>query len=384
MSFLKFLPTVCVVGDEYEILVVTENNGIIGINVWGKQYYEENSGVLASEKNYAKIRVPQSAIDCAKHYCITFRKTIDRKGYFSEFGETEIEKICFKPLLKNCDIKIYHVADVHYNYEIALKTSSFFGDDTDVYIFNGDLGEVETVENYFETLKFMGDLTAGKIPVLFARGNHDTRGKLAERFTDFYPSNYKNTYYKFSLGCLEGVILDCGEDKKDDHVDYNYPNPQVYNGVNVFYDFRRKELDWLQKTDLSKDKIKFAVSHICPVMTTLKKGDCFDIERECYTLWNNELERMGIDFMLCGHLHDSFILEESDCKNILSHSYPVIISPKICGAKYDGAKLLPNLFCGAGIIINPKEIKVVLNDQNHKVIKERVLQIKGRLCLYDA
>ena len=192
MAVLKFAPTVCAVGDEYEILVVTEKNGIIGVNVWGKQYYEENSGVLPSEKNYAKIRVPQSTMNAARHYCVTFREAINRKGYFSEIGETEIVKIVFKPITKTSEIKVYHVADVHYNYEIALKTAKYFGEETDLYIFNGDLGEVETIENYMETLKFMGDLTGGNIPVLFARGNHDTRGKLAEKFTDFYPSyNYR-------------------------------------------------------------------------------------------------------------------------------------------------------------------------------------------------
>lgn len=378
MAVLKFAPTVCAVGDEYEILVVTEKNGIIGVNVWGKQYYEENSGVLPSEKNYAKIRVPQSTMNAARHYCVTFREAINRKGYFSEIGETEIVKIVFKPITKTSEIKVYHVADVHYNYEIALKTAKYFGEETDLYIFNGDLGEVETIENYMETLKFMGDLTGGNIPVLFARGNHDTRGKLAEKFTDFYPSEGKNTYYKFSIGCLEGVILDCGEDKKDDHTDYNYPNPKVYNGVNVFSDYRRKELDWLQKTNLSDDKIKFAVSHICPVMASSKKGDCFDIEKECYTLWNNELERMGIDFMVCGHYHNAWILDKNHPKNIISHNYPVVIGSKITGERYVGGKVTPAAFYGAGMIISPDKIEVVFSDQNHEVLEKHTLKLKGK------
>lgn len=375
MSFLKFAPSVCVVGDEYEIIVTTEKNGIIGINVYGKEYYEENSGVLSSEKNYAKIRVPQNALHTAKHYCVTFREAINRKGYFSEIGEVQFEKIIFKPFLKKADIHVYHVADVHFNYEVAAQAATYFGEDTDLYIFNGDLGEVETVDGYMEALKFVGEVTGGQVPAIFTRGNHDARGKLAEKFTEFFPSDGKKTYYKFSLGCLEGLVLDCGEDKKDDHTDYNYVNPHVYNGVNIFADYRRRELEWLKTIDLSDDKIKFTVNHICPVMASSKKGDCFDIERECYGLWNVELERMGVDFMVCGHYHNAWILDKNHEKNIIPHNYPVIIGSKLYKERYTGGKASVEKFYGAAITINSDKIDVAFTDQNHEILESHTLKI---------
>ena len=134
MSILKFTPTVFVVDDEYEIVIVSEKNSIIAVNIWGKEFYEENSGVLSSEKNYAKIRVPQALLNRAGHYFVVCREAINRKGYFSEIGEPETQKFEFKPLKKTSDIHVYHVADVHYNYEVAAQAATYFGDDTDLFL----------------------------------------------------------------------------------------------------------------------------------------------------------------------------------------------------------------------------------------------------------
>lgn len=382
MSFLKFKPCVFVVDDEYEVLIVTEKNGIMAVEINGEEYDEDNSGVLSSEKNYARIRVPQPVLDESKQYTIVFKEAINRKGYFSEIGEPEKLTFEFKPLTKTKDINIYHIGDVHYGYEKALLTATYFGDDTDLYIFNGDIGEVETVENYYETIEYVANVTGGKVPAIFTRGNHDARGKLAERYTDYFPSNGKNTYFTFKLGCLNGLVLDCGEDKKDDHYDKNYPMPWVYNGVNKFSKFRKRQLEWLQKTDLEKDKITFAISHICPVMTGNKHGTCFDIEREVYGLWNKELERMGVKFMISAHQHHCYIIDKDYEFNTVPHNYPVVVGSRVYRERYvrrDGElhrRMDCDNFYGAAITVNPDKITVKFTDQNHDIYEDKVYEIE--------
>lgn len=76
MSFLSCTPTVFVIGNEYEMLVNVTKNGICAIEIDGRTYYEENSGVLSSEKTYAKIRVPQKALDTAGKYSVVYRETV--------------------------------------------------------------------------------------------------------------------------------------------------------------------------------------------------------------------------------------------------------------------------------------------------------------------
>ncbi|MBQ7237057.1 MAG: metallophosphoesterase [Clostridia bacterium] len=383
MSFLKFKPCVFVVDDEYEILVVANKNAILAVEIAGEEYDEDNSGVLSSEKDYARIRVPQDVLNAEKSYTVVYREAIDRKGYFSEIGERQKETFEFKPLTKTKDIHIYHIGDVHYGYDFAKLTANYFGDDTDLFIFNGDIGEVETVKNYHETIEYVSEVTEGKIPAIFTRGNHDARGKLAERYTDYFPSNGKKTYYTFSIGCLNGVVLDCGEDKKDDHYDKNYPMPWVYNGVNKFSKFRKKQAEWLKNLELENDgKITFAISHICPVLTTKKHGSCFDIERETYGEWAKELERLGIKFMVTAHKHHCFIADKDFEFNTQPHTYPVIVGSRLYRERYvrrEGdahSRVVVDNFYGAAITVNPGKIEVKFTDQNHDIYEDKVYTLE--------
>ena len=351
--FLKCIPSVFVINNDYEILILTKTKGVIAIKVGGEVFYEENTGVLSSEKNYAKIRIPQALLDSTCKYEVLFRETINRKAYFSQLGDQISAEFVFKPLTKEREINVYHVADVHHNFSNAEKTCSYFGDDLDLLVVNGDIGELESEDTYFEIAKFVGNVSKGKVPVLFVRGNHDTRGKLVEKYTEYFPANSKNTFFTFNVGCLTGVALDCGEDKLDTH--------EEYGGVNDFSSFRKRQTDFLTKVQLDENKIKFAITHICPCMTTYEVGGIFDIERETYEKWTALLERENISFMLCGHFHKAFILEKDDEKNIINHNFPIIV----------GSELKDETVIGTAIVLSKDSMVVRFTDMNCNVLFER-------------
>lgn len=365
MNFLKCTPSVFVIENDFVIVVNSKKNGIISIEIDGKVFYEENNGVLFSEKNYAKIRIPQSVLDEAKAYSVVFRETINRRGYGSLMGEKQVATFDFKPLTKTENINIYHVADVHYHFDAALNACTYFGEDVDLFVINGDIGEVETVENYEDVLDFVGKISLGKIPVIFTRGNHDARGKLAERFTDYFVSNGVKTYYTFSIGCLNGVVLDCGEDKKDNHVDKKASVPDVYGGVNVFHQFREKQTEFLKNVVLDDNKIKFAVSHICPSFTIGNGNPVFDIEKEIYADWIKELERINIKFMLFGHLHVRHVLKPFDPRSTLPANYHAIC----------GAEVVKGNFVGAAITLNKDNIKILFTDNELRILGEENIKL---------
>lgn len=377
MSFLACNPTVFVIGKDYEILVYAKTKGIFSVRIDDKTYYAENSGVLSSEKRIAKIRVPQDALNATRAYEIVFRATINRRGYFSQFEPEQIERFAFKPLEKTENIRIYHIADVHGAFKKTKDTALYFGDDTDLFIFNGDIGEANYEDSYFEICKYLGDVAKGNVPVIYTRGNHDARGKLAENYVDYFPVNAHNTFYTFDLGVLQGVVLDCGEDKKDDHTDEKFDIPEVYGNVNIFHDYRQRELEWLRQTKLPcENKITFAISHICPVLASLRAGfGCDDIERDCYGQWNAELERMGVQFMLSGHFHKAFIATTDDERNIIPHNYPVIFGSHLSGAKHAGGLMSIEKFYGAAIIVNKNKLEVAFTDQNHEILEQFVIDI---------
>lgn len=366
MSFLKCKPTVYVIGNEYEIAVHAHKNGIIFVKVGGESYYTANNGCLSSEKSFAKIRVPQKALDSAKKYEIVFRETINRKSYFSEMGDAQTAEFEFKPIEKTDNINIYHIADVHYLYDVAKCNASYFGEECDLFVVNGDIGEVESEQNYYETSEFVGEISGGKIPVLFVRGNHDTRGKLAEKYGEYFPVQGAATYFTFEIGCIGGVALDCGEDKFDSN--------EAYNGTNIFEKYRREELKWLKGVKLPKKKYTLAVSHICPAWTSEKEGNLFDIERELYKEMTDELNRLKTNLMLCGHLHKIYVLEPNDTRSFQKHNFHIVIGSQLDNMNYKN-RTIDRLY-GTAVTLCGNEAKVSFTDQNKEVLESRVLKIK--------
>ena len=356
MSFLKCIPTVFIVNDEYEILIVTNDLGKCAIKIGSATYYDESAGILNCTDVIHKIRFPQSVLDAAEKYTVIYNKEIKKKAYFSKFGEDEYEDFEFSPV-KGEGANAYFLADVHKRFEQALECTAHYNDKTDFYIVNGDIGEVETDEDYYKVIDFLGNLAKGQKPVIFSRGNHDARGRAAERFTHFYISDNGNTYFKFSVGNISGVVLDCGEDKVDEN--------NEYGGVNIFSLYRRRETEFLRSVSLDDGKINFAVSHICHAMTTYKKGDIFDIERDVYSEWEKELERIGVKFMLCGHLHRSFVLDKDNELNTIPHKYPVVFASHI-----DKDDLWQ-----AFITIKKDMITVTMNDRNGEEKEKYTVEI---------
>ena len=342
------------------LLNYAKENGIISVKIADNEFFEANTGVLSSEKNYAKIRVPQELLNEHKKYTVSFRKTIKREAYYSQLAEPSYKEYEFKPLLKTNDINIYHLADVHYKFELAKKTAKYFKDDLDLYIINGDIGEVETLNNYYDVIEFVGYISEGSIPVIFSRGNHDTRGKLAELYTNYFPSNYYDTYYYFDLGVINGVVLDCGEDKPDKNIEYG--------GVNRFEAFRRRETEFLKSLNLD-NKFTFAVSHICPSHTARVIGNTFDIEKEVYKKWNNELDRLNIKFMISAHMHKTYILNKTTEKSTIEHNYPVIV----------GSGHYEDDIWGTALTISNNKLFIKFTDSNNQVREELELDFNSAL-----
>ncbi len=354
-NFLACTPTVFVKEKDYEILVCVKKNGLVKLNVGGKEICEENSGVLSSEKTIFKFQVSSKLLNKAKSYTIIYKQSLNRKAYWSEFGEIVQKTFTFKPIEKTENLNIYMIADVHSYYDLAYKTGTFFGNDIDLFVFNGDICEVESRKEYLKACAFVGKLTKGKIPCIYTRGNHDTRGKLPEYFDQYFPCVNKDFFYTFEIANLCGVVLDFGEDKPDTH--------DVYRDCNRFSEYRKREYKWLKKVKLPSDKIKFAICHVCPVMTTYNKGDVFDIERPIYSKISAELERLDIDAMLCGHMHRYHMLYSGDERNTLDHEYPVVIGsdPK-------------NGFVGTAIVANKDGMSVRFTNSNHEVIEEHYVK----------
>ena len=352
MSFLKCLPAVYVIGDEYEVALTLSDFGVVELHVGQEVFFEENTGVLPTERSYARIRLPQSVLDGAKAYTVVFRKTMERKSYWSTLGEPEREEFTFKPIEKTENVNIYYISDVHYHFESAKKIASYFGDDTDLYVFCGDIGEVQTEEDYFEVCRLVGEVSRGSIPVVFVRGNHDTRGHLPEKYTDYFPANNKDTFFTLKVGPITAVALDLGEDKPDGHT--------VYGGYNRFHAFRLREDRFLKALRDRGEKFTLAISHIAPAYTAATSDSEFNIEGELYERWNGMLSELGVRAMLTGHIHEAFILDKNDGRSLRPHDFPIIV----------GSKTADDYLLGTALTLSGDRLTVRFTDADHSVIEE--------------
>ena len=112
-------------------------------------------------------------------------------------------------------------------------------------------------------------------------------------------------------------MLDCGEDKYDDHPEYG--------GVNRFEPYREQELEALRGFELEDKPYRIAVCHV-PFMSAGEMSGQFDIMPELYRAWNTEVERMAPEFMICGHVHWYEFYPAGDENAKFSHNYPVIVA----------------------------------------------------------
>ena len=316
MSFLSCNPNVFVVGNDYQLVALCQAEGTCVLRVGEETFYDTVDGILKSTKCH-KFILPQSLLDEAEGYSLTFGKTIEKQSYWSTREAEETVEYSFRPVKKTEDIRAMYLADIHALYDKAKIPASCFGEELDFLIMNGDFGELYREEDFVLLLSFLGEITKGEMPLLFVRGNHDTRGKLSEYLTDYIGTDNGKTYFTFAFGPFSGLALDCGEDKPDAH--------EVYGGFNCFECFRKEELRFLKSAKLENRPYTFAICHV-PFMYSAAMHGEFAIMPELYKEWGKRVEALNPDFMICGHMHRYDQLAPNDERSLFPHSYPVIIA----------------------------------------------------------
>ena len=130
-------------------------------------------------------------------------------------------------------------------------------------------------------------------PLFFVRGNHEIRNAYSAGMPSLFDNPGGNTYGAFNWGDSRFIILDCGEDKPDDH--------WVYYGLNDFSAFREDQADFLKKELKSREftqaSCRILINHI-PLW-----GNDYDYV-PCQKLWGPILQHAPIDLNLSAHTHD--------------------------------------------------------------------------------
>lgn len=344
-------PAVFIVSNTYQIMLPVEYEATMWVKVGDKNYYDHSNGVLRSDNYVHRAVVPREELDAHKQYTVYLRKVVDRKPYYTETAEVEEATYEFHPVQGDA-VRAYHISDAHDRIEEPVKAAKLYGD-IDFLILNGDILNFYDEEKSVATIyKIAWELTQGTIPIVLSRGNHEMRGKWAERFAEYAPCKNGTFYYTFRLGSIWGMILDCGEDKPDERVEYGH--------TICCHDFRVQETEFIRQvianaeTEYESEGITHKVVLVHNPFTRQREEGLFRIEDELYESWTGLLrDYIKPDVILAGHRHDFDIYECGSEKDSFGQPCPAIVASDRKLAEDETL-----YFGGTGLLFEKDKIKV--------------------------
>lgn len=359
------LPTVYAVRNTYQIIVPVKCETVMWVSVGDKCFYDDSNGILRSSCSTHRMTVPAELLDREKKYTVCYRVIRERKPYFTEADGVLCYTSVFHPIEKS-PVNIYHIADAHNRVNEPVAAGSYFGGELDLLILNGDIPNHSGDISYFTAIhEIAARLTGGEKPVIFSRGNHDTRGIYAEKLEDYTPTDGGRSYYTFRVGHIWGIVLDCGEDKPDDHPEYGH--------TVCCEDFRRRETEYIRevirncKSEYEADGVSNRLV-VCHVPFTEKFQAPFDIEEDVYSVWSELLrEHVRPQLMLCGHMHEAYISDEGSEKDYQGQPCTVAVASQVGD---DGS------FAGGAVRLYREHCEFKLTDNEGKVLLEKNIFFK--------
>ncbi|MDO4558971.1 MAG: metallophosphoesterase [Planctomycetia bacterium] len=195
--------------------------------------------------------------------------------------------------------------DIHDRYGTFDQLWSQVRDEpVDLIIMNGDiLADPTSEQAIFSGLKRYAQEFASRIPMVYVRGNHETRGPLATSFREYFAYPDEPFYFDFSDAGVRFVILDFGEDKPD--------TEPVYAGLCDFDAMRTEEATWLADA-VKKPEFTDAVSQIVICHSPTHPWDGWHGMKEIRDRFAPILNGSGVDLYIAGHTHRALIVRADE------------------------------------------------------------------------
>lgn len=178
----------------------------------------------------------------------------------------------------------------------------------DLVILNGDMFDYENSEEQIieHLIKPCTEVFASQKPMLYARGNHEMRGKFAHHLKDYFTYPQRQFYY-YQFGPVFTIVLDTGEE-------------QIQTGFDYSDVYREMQAKWLENIMQSKEyqlaKYRVVHMHIPPFYSFDQKGS-----RHCKQVFAPLFDRHKVDLVIAGHTHTFGVHLPVQGQ----HNYPIVI-----------------------------------------------------------
>lgn len=273
------------------------------------------NGQVVSNNRVHKIRLEQLVPGEKYYYRVCSREILVYQSYHKDFGETaKTGFYSFElPAENTTDFTALIFNDIHNHYKtMAALYEQVKELKYDFVVFNGDCFDGPANENevVYPLQYYNTKVGADRVPVIYLRGNHEIRNAYSLKLPEFIDYIGGKTYGAFSWGDTRFVLLDCGEDKPDDH--------WVYYGLNDFTQFRNEQVEFLKEELNSKvfrKANKRVLMHHVPLY-----GNTDDYQ-PCKELWSKLLSKAPFQVSLNAHTHEYAFHP----KGSLGNNFPVFI-----------------------------------------------------------
>lgn len=312
-----------------------------GTHFYGEErtkYFDTTNGVKNTSLLHT-VKVKGLIPGVTYRYRIYAQEVLSHEGIYVVYGRVVASDVYRgKPLtFTTCnpdkkEVSFAMVNDIHGREGIITKLLNAAGyKEKDLIIFNGDMvsefKDRETIFNGF--MKESIELFANEKPMYYARGNHETRGEFATSFQKYFSPKEPFLYYLFRQGPICFIMLDTGEDKPDSDIEYS--------GITAYDSYRTEQVEWMKELSKNEDfkqaKFRVVIAHMPP---SAKKG-IWHGQKEVLNKFVPVLNEIGVDLMLCGHLHSNQYEEPGASIKfpVLVNSNNSVVSVKTNGSRMD-------------------------------------------------
>lgn len=300
-------PVVYAVEDTYQIVFTSRVRGTGWVTIDGVEYNDTSAGYRKSESTVHKISVPMAALDNTGEYTVSTRSMLLRGPFGVYQGET-ISKTCrWRGVIPEDGLDYYVISDTHNTQKTPYEAASYFGDSLDFLICCGDIASwIDREEDLTQLLYLAGNITGGSVPVIYARGNHDTKGERAYELSRYVSADGEDFYYTFRLKNIWGIVLDIGEDHGDKYDDYS--------GTAKFNAYRRAQTSFLDdvlenaETEFDAPGVDYRIA-VCHIPLTVKYTN--DHAASYKDAWLTRLNKMKLTVLFGGHVHQLWYIDNA-------------------------------------------------------------------------
>ncbi|GAB4016233.1 purple acid phosphatase family protein [Spirosoma koreense] len=354
--------------NEVTIMWITHKNSFSWVEYGAGAYTSLRAfgyvgGLIEANNRINKITLSGLKPGTDHKYRIVSTEVLGYKGSKVEFGETISSPMYgFRtPAEHEEEVRTVIFNDIHDRPQIIpqlLYRHGYTGNrrDYDFVVFNGDCFDWVTSESQMvdHLIKPAVDIFAGELPFILTQGNHECRGSFSRHIPAYCAYPDQKYYYAFTRGPVRFVILDSGEDKTDDSVEYG--------GLSAFDRYRETQKEWLEKEiespEFKKAPFRVVLIHISPYHSGDWHGTL-----HCREVFGPLLNKAKIDLQISGHTH-RYATHDADA----THNYPIVIG----GGPLEGQRTLIKLHA------TPKELNLKMVRDDGELVGKYTIPKKAR------